>query len=47
MAEILQDPAKLVMLIALLAIEIAAATALVVMWCKACKERKKEEEENG
>ena len=47
MAEILNDPVKLVMLIVVLGIGIASATALVVMWCKACKERKKEEEKHG
>lgn len=35
MADILQDPIKVVMLIILLALEIPAAICLAVMWAKA------------
>lgn len=42
MADILENPVKLVMLILLLAMEIPAAIFLVVAWVRACREAKGE-----
>ena len=47
MADILQDPVKLVMLIILLALEIPAAIALAVIWIKDCKAAKKGDADDG
>lgn len=47
MADIINDPVKLVMFIVLLAIEIPAATFLVVAWVKACREAKEREAKDG
>ena len=41
MAEILNDPLKLWMLVILAAVEIPAIIFLIVMWIKACREAKK------
>ena len=46
MADIVQDPVKLVMLVILLSIEIFAVIALAVGWIKDCKGAKKGEREN-
>lgn len=43
MADIIQDPIKLVMLIILLVLEIPAAICLAVMWRKAVKEARERE----
>ena len=42
MAEIFQEPYKIVMLAIVLALEIPAAIILVVGWIKACKEARRE-----
>ena len=41
------EPYKIVMLIILLALEIPAATFLVVAWVKACREAKNRRAEDG
>ena len=41
------EPYKIVMLIILLALEIPAATFLVVAWVRACREAKKRREDDG
>lgn len=40
MADILNDPVKIAMLIVLLALEIPAAIMLAVWWKRSCKEAK-------
>lgn len=47
MADILQDPVKIVMVIILLALEIPAAIALVLGWKKACKEARERSRSDG
>ena len=47
MADILQDPVKIVMVIFLIALEIPAAVALVLGWKKACKEARERNKEDG
>ena len=47
MADILQDPVKIVMVIFLIVLEIPAAVALVLGWKKACKEAKERGNKDG
>jgi hypothetical protein len=47
MEDLVNDPGKIVMLIILLAMEIPAATFLVVAWVRDCREAKKRRAEDG
>ena len=47
MEDLVNDPGKIVMLIILLALEIPAATFLVVAWVRACREAKKRRKDDG
>ena len=43
----MSDPVKVIMVIFLLALEIPAATLLVLGWKKACKEARERNKEDG